>query len=291
MLNNIPFLIATGAMPAIKGNRAAIIAAIQGMSPSDLVNQVKTLNRWGMDKDGAIKAAYAEAIRKKDSKANANMFKASKAAEQVEDEETKEILRQVQEKRLGSGSIEGNWLILADMSSSMRRSIELGKVAASVLSRMVKGKVLLNFFNQRAVGYDVTGKTLDEIRNGTRHILANGYTSIGAGLYGAMFSDVAVDGIAIISDGGHNTIPSFSSVYRDYTMARKVNPSVYFFRVEGDTDKLAPELTAAGIPFERFTVPPDADEYSFGNMVQMMRVNRYSLYQEIMDTPLRKFVL
>lgn len=291
MLNNIPFLIATGVMPAIKGNRAAIIAAIQGMSPSDLVNQVKTLNHWGMDKDPAIQAAYAEALRKKPN-ARANLFKATKAVEELQDEEeTKEVLRKVQEAKLGAGTIDGDWAVLADASSSMRLSIELGKKIASLLSRMVKGKVLLNFFNSRALGYDVTGKALHEIQEATAHVFASGYTSIGAGLDPLLVLRKPVDGIAMITDGGHNTFPQFSSVYRAYEEKLKVSPTLYYYHVQGDPDKLSPELRGAGIPFEYFEVPSDADEYSLANLVQTMRVNRYSLYQEIMDTPLRKFTL
>lgn len=288
MHHKIPFLIATGVMPQIKGNTAAMIAVIQSMSSSDLVNNVKVLKHWGMDKDSAVKAAYAEALAK--SKGTGNLFKAAKAMEAVEDDDVKEALAQIQERKLGSGSIDGNWLILADMSGSMRQSIELGRMVSAFLARSVKGKVWLVFFNQKAYGTEVTGKTLDEIRGGTALIRAHGRTSIGAGLDLANSTGLDFEGIVVISDGGHNCIPSFSEEYGRAVKRLDRVPSVYFYRVKGDADTLTTELQLHGISFERFDVSPLTDEYSIGNLVQTMRVNRYSLYQEIMDTPLKTFV-
>jgi len=288
MRYNIPFLVATAVMPQIKGNTAAIIAIIQSMSASDLVNSVKNLKHWGMDKDPAIKAAYAEALAK--SKGNANLFKAAKAAEVVEEEDVKEALAQIQERKLGAGSIDGNWLVLADMSGSMRQSMELGKLVSALLARMVKGKVWLVFFNQKAHGRDVTGKTLAEIREQTMLLHAHGFTSVGAGLEYANMQKLDFDGIAVITDGGHNKAPAFSVEYKAAERRLLKSPSVYYYRVAGDHDVLTHELESAGITAEKFQVPAGADEYSIANLVQTMRVNRYSLYQEILDTPLKTFV-
>ena len=284
----IPFLIATSVMPQIKGNRTAIIAIIQSMSASDLVNQVKNLKHWGMDKDPAIKAAYAEALAK--SKGNANLFKAAKAVEVVEEEDVREALAEIQERKLGAGSIDGNWLVLADMSGSMSLSMELGKKISAILSRMVTGKIWLVFFNQKAYGRDVTGKTLEGIREITGQLFSHGYTSIGAGLDFANSQGLDFDGIAVVSDGGHNKAPQFSTEYAKAERRLLKSPSVYFYRVGGDQDKFSTELDIAGIAYERFPVDKNADEYSIANLVQTMRVNRYSLYQEIMDTPLKTFV-
>lgn len=287
MRYKIPFLVATSVMPQIKGNTSAIIAVIQSMSASDLVNSVKVLKHWGMDKDPAVRAAYAEALAK--SKGNANLFKAGKAAEMVEEEDVKEALAQIQERKLGAGSIDGNWLVLADMSSSMRTSIEVGRLVSATLARMVKGRVWLVFFNFKAYGREVTGKTLAEIKELTKLLNPHGFTSVGAGLEFANAQGLDFDGIALITDGGHNKPPAFSQEYRKTTARLKREVAVYYYRVNGDTDVITHELEAASIPFEKFPITGFVDEYSIGNLVQTMRVNRYSLYQEIMDTPLKKY--
>ena len=80
-----------------------------------------------------------------------NTLKTTQAVEAVEDEALKEKLRGLQKKQIAAaGGPEGDWLVLADRSPSMEKSIEYGKHVAAALTQFVKGKVYLVFFDEGA---------------------------------------------------------------------------------------------------------------------------------------------
>jgi hypothetical protein len=128
------------------------------------------------------------------------------------DEKLATKLRALQEKQLDAmGGIEGNWLVLGDMSGSMAGAIEVAKGVAAILARMVKGAVYLVFFDSSPRFFDVTGKSVEEIRTITRMIKPEGSTSIGCGLQYIREKKLLVDGIAIVTDGGENCTPYFAT--------------------------------------------------------------------------------
>lgn len=284
MLHKIPFLIAVGALPKIKGNTEALIALIQGMSPTELVSNTKMLEQLGMKGNDAVQAAYRKAVEgiKKDSRKGQNLFKASAAADKASDVVVQKVLREVQEKQFSAKGIEGNWAVLIDRSGSMYQAIEIGQMVGAALAKMVKDKVWLVFFNTSPMVYEVTGKTLEEIQKITRGIVATGGTSIGCGLE-AMIGK-PVDGIAVVSDGGENVIPIFAEVHK----RRFEGVPVYFYQVQGDSNVFSGSCNVMGVPLSEFDLrdATGLDYYSVAILVQTMRTNRYGLYQEIMDTPL-----
>jgi len=284
MLHKIPFLVAVGALPKIKGNTEALIALIQGMSPSELVTNTKMLEQLGMAGNAAVQAAYRKAVEslKKDPRKGQNLFKASAAAEKVKDAGLRDTLRSVQESQFSKRGIEGNWAVLVDRSGSMQSAIEAGKMVASALAKMVKGNVWMVFFNTSAVIVDVTGKTLEEIQSRTRGIVATGGTGIGCGL--EAIKGFPVDGIAVVSDGGENQPPVFAQVHERHFQ----DIPVYFYKLRGDQDIFTHNCGVKSVPLSTFDLTNVAslDYYSVANLVQTMRMNRYSLYQQIMDTPL-----
>jgi len=282
-LHKIPYLTARVALPKIKGNTEALVALVKSMSPSELVNNTGMLNKMGMDKDEAVQAAYRHAVKAMEKNPNKakNLFKAGSV--KVADEETQKTLAAVQEKQFANKGINGNWLILADRSGSMQQGIAVGTMVAGALAKLVRGEVRLVFFNHTPVNYVVQGKTLEEIQKMTRGIMASGGTSIGCGLEANR--DFEMDGIAIISDGGETAEPVFSRVYNAVLKDSQV--PVYFYKLRGDLDILTNNCKVLDVPLETFDLRNETvDYYSLANLVQTMRANRYSLYQEIMDTPL-----
>jgi hypothetical protein len=288
MTRKIPFLVALGALAEKAKEPDLVLALIQSMTPTELVTNTTMLEKLGVKTNSALRGAFEEALTKA-STSTANLFKTTRAAENIEDEDLKAKLRGLQEKQIEKkAGIEGNWLVLGDRSPSMEHSVEVAKEVAGVLAKMVKGKVYLVFFDGTPMTVDVTGLALDDIKKATRHIRAGGaWTSIGCGLQRMLDEKTEVDGIAVVSDGGENQAPFFADVYDRYCEKFNKELPVYFYQCSGDTDRFSGSMAAAHHDMQTFDLRSGkVDYYSLANLVETMRVSRYSLIDEIMATPL-----
>jgi hypothetical protein len=293
----IPFLITKTAL----GNRATketdvALAIINTMSPNELVNNTKTLTTWGITTNPALRAAYEDGLKRitDSTKVTTTTLKASKAAQvlaEAGEEDLAVKLEAVQEKKLAQIGVEGNWLVLADKSQSMQVAIETSRQVAAVLAKAVKGTVKLVFFDTSPRVFDVTGKTYEQIKDLTKHVEASGGTSIGCGLSWAEANNLDVDGIAVVSDAAENSYPYFYTAYESYAKKFDKRPTAYLYRCKSaiagyrDTD-LAASCKQHQVDLTEFDLQGGVDYYSLPNLVQTMRTNRYSLFDEIMDTPL-----
>ncbi len=280
----IPFLIALGALGKKAKDPDVVLALINRMSPTELVTNTKMLERLGVKTNPALKGAFEAALTKASS-SKANIFKTTRAAEQVSDTELKTKLQGLQDKQLKSIGVEGNWLVLADKSGSMSDAIEASKFVAGTLAKLVKGQVWLVFFDTTPQSIEVTGLSLDAIRHVTQYIRAAGGTSIGCGLRWMLEMKKEIDGIAIVSDGCENSAPEFWSVYKQYADEFGKEVPVYLYKFRGD-DPGYYQLFVRGHELQEFDCTIDFDYYSLPNLVATMRTNRYSLVDEIMSTKL-----
>lgn len=287
----IPFLIAMGALGSKAKDPDLVLALIKRMSATELVTNTKMLERLGVKDNPILKGAYSEAIDKASSSSK-NVLKTTRAAEQIGDEKLKSKLRGMQDKQLSSMAVEGDWLVLGDKSASMSAAIETSKQVAATLAKMVKGKVHLVFFDTSPQTIDVTGMSLDVIQAKTKYVTANGGTSIGCGLQRMLEGNIEVDGIAIISDAAENTPPLFVDVYKKYCEKYTKEVPVYLYRCKDmypghyATRDLKKYMAAAGFDLQEFNIENGIDYYSLPNLVATMRTNRYSLIDEVMETPL-----
>jgi hypothetical protein len=289
----IPFLVADGALGKRNRDPDLVLALIRQMSPAELVTNTKSLEQRGIRSVPALRAAYEEALAKAgESKRATSTLKTARAAEVLAEESPvlAAKLQGLQERQLGAGSIEGDWLVLGDRSGSMSASIQVAMEVAAALARAVKGLVHLVFFNAAPTYFDVTGKSLDEIRHICRGVAATGGTSIGVGLNYVLDRKLAVNGIAIVSDAYENTPPTFVDRYRAYVARHTDEPPVYLYRLAGshgygDTD-LAKSMAAAGLELVEFDLRGQVDYYALPNIVQTMRASRYTLLDEIASVPL-----
>ena len=287
----IPFLIAVGALGSKAKDPDLVLALIERMSPTEVVTNTKMLERLGVKDHPALRAAFEQAlVRAAESKKTT--FKATRAAEAMTDEKLKAKLIAVQEKQIQTlGTVEGNWLVLGDKSGSMSSTIEVARVVAGTLAKMVSGKVMLSFFDTTPMNLDVTGKTYEEILAATKRISAQGGTSIGCGMAAALARKDEIDGIAIISDAAENTPPFFWDAYQKYSRWADKDIPVYLYRCElgqqgwGDID-LENSMKEKGLGMQVFNLTQGVDYYSLPNLVQSMRTNQYSLADEILATPL-----
>lgn len=287
MERKIPFLIAMGALGAKAKQPDLVLALIERMSPTELVTNSKMLERLGIKTVPALRAAYEQALSRA-ATSKKTTFKATVAAEAVEDDGLREKLRGLQERQIKSiAGVDGNWAVLADKSGSMTQAIETARHVAATLAKLVKGQVHLIFFDVLPRYVNATGKDYDALLAETRHVRADGGTSIGCGLQYLMDNGIEVDGIAIVSDGAENQTPFFYERYPRYAAKFDKEPPVYFYHCAGQDNVLTGWLQNAGIDVQEFDLTRGTiDFYGIPTLAQTMRVNRYSLIDEIMAAPL-----
>jgi len=283
----IPFLVAKDAVPGLANKPEITLALIERMSGNELIGNTNMLKRLGVFTSPHLKAAYDKAMERASKDKKVSTLKATKAKKVVTDKTAKAKLKKIQDEQLDKlGGIDGDWLILADKSGSMNIAIEMARQVAALIAQQVKGSVTLVFFDGNARAYDVTNKDLDEITEITKRVYAGGCTSIGVGLDYIMQKGTIVNGIVICSDGGENTAPQFHSMYSKYAAKFGIEPTIYFYRVPGDSDRLSNNCHNHRILLETFDIKNRTDLYSLPNLVKTMRTSRYTLVEEIMDTPL-----
>ena len=283
----LPFLIVAGALGKNANEPDLVLALIKAMTPTELTTNTAMLQKMGVKSNPALRGAFQEALEKA-AQSTTTMFKTGTAVEALDDEELKDNLRGLQEKQLQKHSgIEGNWAVFGDKSGSMSRAIEVSREVAGVLAKMVKGNVTLIFFDVTPMTIDVTGASLDIIKKGTRHIQAGGGTSIGCALLALLEAKKEIDGVAVVSDGGENTVPYFADVYKRYSTQFGKEIPVYLYLTEGEPNVFVHNLSKAGIDLQSFDLRGQKpDQYSLANLVSTMRTNRYSLGDEIMQVRL-----
>jgi hypothetical protein len=296
----IPFLIAVGALGARIKDGDLVLALIERMTPTELITNTKMLERLGVKTDPKLRAAYEQGLLRA-SLSKKTTFKATQAAEALEDEGLKEKLKAVQEKQIRAlGGVEGDWLVLGDKSGSMSACIEVARHVAATLAKMVKGKIHLVYFDTQPTYIDATGMDYDTLLKKTKFVTANGGTSIGVGVSYITAKFQNVDGIAIVSDGCENTVPYFADAYRKLATVQGKEPTVYFYHLgrepkglrglaeNAELDRFSQSLKEKGIEVDTFSLGKTIDYYSVPNLAQTMRVNRFSLADEILETPLLK---
>lgn len=304
LTNNIPLQVAVGSVANAR-NKEIVLALIEGMTGNQLITNSAMLERLGVATDPVLKASFDAAIeRAKTSKRGVESLKGGQAAKQVKDTAMAEKLGGLQETKLKQlGGIEGDWLVMGDRSGSMAQCVDLARNVASLIAQQVKGKVYLIFFNTTPTFFDVTGKTYEQILAETRRVSASGGTSIGCGVDYLRSRGIIVQGIAIASDGGDNTAPSFVSAYKAYTKELGVEPTVYLFHMGNQRDNiLVPPAAnspysayrewscpANGIQLETFELGMTVDRYALPNIVATLRANRYALFDEVMAMPFLTF--
>lgn len=292
----LPWLIVKAALGDKLKDPDVLAAAVSGMTTTEVVTNMKTLEKLGVKDHAITRAALEQAIgsatsRKTGHKATLKAGVAADALEAAGDEQGAGKLRLLQEKQLDElKGVDGDWLVLGDMSPSMEDGVAKAVEVAAVLARLVRGRVILGFFNDTLVTYDVTGKSLAEIQKETRFVKAGGSgTRAYVGLDWLMENKIAVGGIAIVGDGGENKEREFGEYYARYAKMIGSEPSVYFFKLKpggGYAAGHSDTLTGQVAHMQTFDIRAGVDYTSLPNLVQMMRVGRYSLLDEVMNTKL-----
>lgn len=283
---------ALGRAKSIKDDSAVVQATLSQMSDTEVVTKVKALEKSGALSDKSTK----EVLRKKLAKATTTKkatLKTSVAAEEVEDESLKTMLKELQERQIASQQaagrgIDGSWLVISDKSGSQAESIDLGKQIASVITRFVSGRVWLAFCDTGCYGKEVTGESLEVIKSWSKFVMANGGTSYGVGLEWAISKKFELDGVVIVGDGAENNPPAYAYTHRAYEQSAGKRIPTYIFLTKGDSGgAFQRSMKQIGSPLTEFDLTHGkVDYYSLPNLVQQMSANRFGVIEKIMACPL-----
>lgn len=286
----IPFLVARGALGKKASETDTALALIKAMSPTELVTNTSWLTKLGIKTNPVLRAAYEEALGKAATSKKAKVvLKTTRAAEAlIDDDVISGKLNALQEVQLDkTGGIDGNWLVLGDKSGSMQGAIEVATQIAAILARLVKGRVHLAFFDLEPYWVEVTGKTLEEIKSITMRVQASGGTNMACGIKMATERRLAVDGIVFISDGANHGLPVVPA-YRTYCDKLSLEPTVYFYKLHGESDSFSGECASGGLDVTTYDLRhKPIDHNSLLDLALTMRVGKYTLIDEIMAMPLR----
>lgn len=284
----IPFKVALG----VFGNRLddvdLMLGVINAMSPTELVTHMKTLEKRGVKKNPVLRAALDVKLQELgQSTSKQALFKTSVAAKALGGKMGKQ-LNIVQERQMkATGGLKGRWVILGDKSDSMKESIEVSKFITSHIARVAEDAHLIYFNTRPDYRGNMKGLTLEQIKEQTAMVTAQGGTSPGAGLDYLRTKGIQVDGIVCATDGGERHAPGFSETYKRYCDQFSTEPVVYIFEVAGkDPNWLTQRCDAAGIVHELINLREGVDYYSLPNIIATMNCRRYGLVDQIMETPL-----
>lgn len=286
-----PFLVVMGALGRrMKAEPDALLAFINSMSPTELATNAKALDKLGVANNPTLRDAVRAKLREAaDSPPTGALLKASKKAGEGTGTVTR-ALAQVGERQItATGGIKGRWLGLGDKSGSMEHTIEICKEIAAHLARFTDQSWLC-FYDQAPQWFkEVTGWTLERVKQETQYIRAGGGTAAFSGLLYALDRNIEVDGIWIASDCEDGYAPAFVKTYQVYAKKFDREPTLYVFRVPGGSrDLLLPALQQAGILTEVFDLRGGFDHYSLPNIIQTMQTRRWGLLDQIMETPLKR---
>jgi hypothetical protein len=288
--NKIPITVATGAGLDIKAldNEEILIALLSGITGNELIIFQNMLSKLESYKLASVQSALKSATNrmKKDKKVTA--LRATRAKKSTTSETAVKVLSDLKESAaIASGSIKGDWLILADKSPSMENAVAIAKELAGLLAHRVEGDCHLIFFDSTPFYYNISGMKLDEIEDKTHGLKAGGWgTSIGAGVKMLRSKKKMVDGIVIVTDGGENSTPYFAGEY-----AKLENePSVYIIGCgspgNGSQRGLRTyDAFAGGVEHTLIDASKNFDHTAMGNVINILKPGTYGFLEEVLETP------
>jgi hypothetical protein len=279
LVHDIPFHILSGAVNM--KNEDILLAILETITGNQLVAWTEMLKRYGVMDNPILKLSYEKALER----AAKDRRVAVKRIDDLAEKHTSgDIQAKVRKARKEAADAKGKIApctkvaILADVSGSMHGVISLSQEMAAMIAERASG-VSLTFFDDSARGFDVTGKTLEEIRHITRSVNANGQTSIGAGLRKAMADQPDTGLVVVITDGGENCSPYFTDVWNK--LPNKPELAVVWY---GNSHRnWIPQLIA----FQEFN--GNNDTYGMAEVVNLLKADPFELLDEVLATPLLIF--
>lgn len=283
--HNLPYTVAVGAVREL--TPAVLAALINSMSPSEVINNLKSLRARGAMRCPEVKELIERKLEaaRTDSRVSAYKAKVATQAAGVDAETASKLAKVTEDKVRAKGRIKRPTALLVDKSSSMVEAIEVGKQLGAMLSSIADEQLVVWAFDTLPYEIEADGTDLEDWERAFQHIHSSGATSCGCALEAMRQRQQKVEQIILITDEGDNTSPYFVEAYERYARELAVAPNVLIVRVGHAIDYVERGLKQARVTVETFTF--SGDYYSLPNLIPMLtRPSRFELLMEIMATPL-----
>lgn len=289
--HNIPFTIAVGAIKNF--TPVTLVALINGMSPSEVINNMKKLQEKGAMDHPQIRALVDEKLKAAETDKRVSAYKAQEALKVSKvDEKTKAQLEKVTDVQVTrDGVISVPTAVFVDKSGSMDQAIDLGKQISALVSGVSKSDLFVYCFDTapypvRCSGDSTTVTAWEQAFKGIR---ASGSTSCGAPFKAMVNNKEVVDQVVIVTDEDENTSPMYANALRAYATAMDIdNPHTVIVRVGAVRTTLQDTLRDANLPFDVLDFPKK-DYYALPNLIPLLsRTSRLDLLIEILGITLPK---
>lgn len=280
----IPYTVAVGALRAV--TPSVVAALVEVMTPQEVINHLKSLQRHGALEIAALKDLVEAKIAAATTDTRVSTLKATRALANVDlDATTQAALTQATDARVAQiARIDRPTALFVDKSGSMTAAIELAKEIAALVSAVCRDFHVLAF-DTEALAVTAAATARSDWEAAFQGIRADGGTSIGAPLAKLTRDGVHVEQVLIVTDGGENTGPFFADAYQAYEERLAVSPQVIVIGVGGYSARFAEGLGQRGLPVTVWEFA--GDYYSLPNLLPLLALpSRAELVDEIMAVPL-----
>lgn len=282
----VPYRIAIGAVKSV--TPTVLVALVNAMSPQELINNIGALKKRGAMDMPELKGLINDKMKKAKKAKRVSATKAKVAADAAGvDDETRKALEEVGNEQIRSrGQITRPTAILIDKSGSMHEAIEMGKQLAAVVSGVTTSDLFVYAFNSAPQEIVSKGPDLSDWETAFRHVRSSGSTSIGSPLAAMIRKNQLVEQFVVITDGGENAQPFFTTAYRQYAKNFNVEPNVVVVAVGSYHSAFINGLeTTADVDTHNFK----GDYYAMENLVPVLaQKSKFDMVLEIMELELPK---
>ena len=283
--NKIPYAVAVGVVHKL--TPTALVALIDAMSPSEVINNMASLRKRGALDHAEVKKLVEWKLEAAKNDARVSSFKAkiARTHARVGDGFAKQLASVTNEKVKAKGKIVRPTALLVDKSGSMTQAIEVGKQIGAMIGGITDEALYVYAFDNLPYQLMAAGPELSDWERAFEHIKAGGSTSVGCPVEAMRLRKQRVEQIVLVTDQGENVQPYFSEAYLNYARELAVKPSVLIVNVGRASDYTEKSLRRANVPVDTFTFT--GDYYSLPNLIPLLtRPSRLDLLLEILATPL-----
>ena len=285
----IPAPIAIGAVRQL--TPPVVAALLAAMTPSELVNNVKSLKEKGAYDNPDLKAMIEEKLKAAKTDKRISGHKAMVAADAAGiTGKAREQLEDVANTQIRSkGTIRRPTAMLVDKSGSMTTAIEYGKLAAAAISGVSEADLFVWAFDVLPHRIEAKGKNLSDWEAAFRGMKADGGTGVGGCFVAMARSKQVVEQVVIVTDEEENQNPLSDEGYLSYVQQMGVRPDVIVVNVgNSDSSCVTVRMQAAGISVQRLKFT--GDYVGVSNLIPLLAApTRLDLLLQIMEVPLPKW--
>jgi hypothetical protein len=285
--NKIPYRVATGLVTRM--TPTVLIALIESMSPQELINSLKSIQKHGAFEDLEVKQLVERKIQAAQGASRVSAYKAKEAAKAAPlDKDLEAKLHKVTEAQIAKrGKIRRATALLVDKSGSMTVAIELGKRIGAMVSSMLDAPLYVYAFDSLAHPIENGGADLLSWEKTFAGIVADGATSCGVAVDRMRRKNQKVEQIVIVTDEGENHQPFFAQEIARYQTEMSVTTDVVIVKTPGSSQHLEQTLKAQSLPYTTYEF--SGDYYALPNLAMLLsRPSQLELLEEIMEFPLPK---